>query len=152
MSWYIAIQNYYDPVSQHGIASYVTNFESQSLRLRSNFGVAFAQQESCWRSQQSAFASKSKSRGKGMAKLWQLFWAGKQTAVLCLCKLHHWKQRLADWTGSPSVKGKLVQAASFWTFLCKRSCSMPAASLRKLDSYLHNAFDGMNARMKRVVD
>ncbi len=54
--------------------------------------------------------------------------------MLCLCKLEHWKQRLADWPGSPSHKGKLVQAASFWTFLCKRSCSMPAASLRELDT------------------
>ena len=25
------------------------------------------------------------------------------------------------------MKGKLVQAASFWTFLCKRCCSMRAA-------------------------
>jgi len=39
---------------------------------------------------------------------------------------------IADRTGSPSHKGKLVQAASFWTFLCKRSCCMPAASLREL--------------------
>jgi len=31
------------------------------------------------------------------------------------------------------AEGKLVQAASFWTFLCKCSCSMPAASLRKLE-------------------
>ncbi len=27
-----------------------------------------------------------------------------------------------------------MQAASFWTFLCKRSCCMPAASLIKLDT------------------
>ena len=27
-----------------------------------------------------------------------------------------------------------MQAASFWTFLCKRSCSMPAASLTKVDT------------------
>jgi len=27
-----------------------------------------------------------------------------------------------------------VQAASFWTFLCKRSCSMPAASLTIVDT------------------
>ena len=33
MSWYIVIQNYYNPVSQHGIASYVPKFESQSFRL-----------------------------------------------------------------------------------------------------------------------
>ena len=27
-----------------------------------------------------------------------------------------------------------MQAASFWTFLCKRSCCMPVASLIKLDT------------------
>ena len=74
MGKYIAIQDHHNPLSQHGIASYVTKFESKSFRLRSNFGVAFAQRESCWRSQQSASASvKSKSRGKGEAKLWQFF-------------------------------------------------------------------------------
>jgi len=75
----IAIQDHDNPVTQHGLASYVTNFESQSFRLRSKLGVAFAQQEICWRSQQSASASvsKSKSRGKGRAKLWQFFGAGK---------------------------------------------------------------------------
>jgi len=51
MAWYIAHDI---SVTQHGLASYVTKFESQSFRLRSKFGVAFAQQESCWRSQQSA--------------------------------------------------------------------------------------------------
>ncbi len=63
---------------QHGIASYVTKFESQSFRHHSKSGLAFAQRESCWRSQrelvsrqqsarkllaQSASASKSNSRG-----------------------------------------------------------------------------------------
>ena len=73
MAWYIAIHDHDISVTQHGLASYVTKFESQTFRLRSKFGVAFAQQESCWRSQQSASASKSKSRGKGRAKLWQFF-------------------------------------------------------------------------------
>ncbi len=70
MAWYIAIQHHHNPLSQHDIASYVyvTKFESHSFRLHSKFGVAFAQQESCWRSQQSA--SKSKL-GQGAAKLWQ---------------------------------------------------------------------------------
>ena len=54
MAWYIAIHDHDISVTQHGLASYVTKFESQSFRLRSKFGVAFAQQESCWRSQQSA--------------------------------------------------------------------------------------------------
>ena len=40
------IQDHHNPLSQHGIASYVTKFESKSFRLRSNFGVAFAQRES----------------------------------------------------------------------------------------------------------
>jgi len=48
-----------------------------------------------------------------------------------LCCAH--ALRLADCKGSP-VKGKLVQAASFWTCLCICSCSMPAASLSKLDA------------------
>jgi len=51
MAWYIAIHDHDISVTQHGLASYVTKFESQSFRLRSKFGVAFAQQESCWRSQ-----------------------------------------------------------------------------------------------------
>ena len=63
-AWHNAIQNYYNPVSQHGIASYVIKFESQSFRLRSNFGVAFAQQESCWRSQQSAVSSQRLRRSQ----------------------------------------------------------------------------------------
>ena len=33
MAWYIAIQDHHNPLSQHGIASYVTKFESQSFRL-----------------------------------------------------------------------------------------------------------------------
>jgi len=72
MAWYIAIHDQDNPVTQHGLASYVTKFE---IRLRSKFGVIFAQQESCWRSQQSASASKS--RGKGKAKLWHFFGADK---------------------------------------------------------------------------
>ena len=64
MAWYIAIHDHDNPVSQHGLASYVTKFESQSFRLRSKVGVAFAQQESCWRSQQSA-SVKVKGQGEG---------------------------------------------------------------------------------------
>ena len=40
MAKYIAIQDHHNPLSQHGIASYVTKFERKSFRLRSNFGVA----------------------------------------------------------------------------------------------------------------
>ncbi len=70
----VAIQDHDNPLSQHGIASYVTKFESKSFRLHSNFGVAFAQRESCWRSQPSASASASvKVKGQGEAKLWQFF-------------------------------------------------------------------------------
>jgi len=72
-AWYIAIQYHDNPVSQHGTASYLTEFKSQSFRRRSKIGVALAQQESCWRSQQSVSASKS--RGKGRARLWQFFWS-----------------------------------------------------------------------------
>ncbi len=36
----IAIQDHHNPLSQHGIASYVTKFESKSFRLHSNSGVA----------------------------------------------------------------------------------------------------------------
>jgi len=53
MAWYIAHDI---SVTQHGLASYVTKFESQSFRLRSKFGVAFAQQ-SAVSSQQSAVSS-----------------------------------------------------------------------------------------------
>ena len=60
MAWYVDIQHNDNPVTQHGLASYVTKFESQSFRLRSKFGVAFAQQESCWRSQQQV-----KGQGEG---------------------------------------------------------------------------------------
>ncbi len=68
MAWYIAIHDHQTiSVTQHGLASYVTKFESQSLRLRSKFGVAFAQQESCWRSQQSASVSKGQGEGQTLA-------------------------------------------------------------------------------------
>jgi len=87
MAWYIAIHDHDNPVTQHGLASHVTKFESQSFRLRPKVGVAFAQQESC--NQQSASASKSKSRGKGRARLWHFPGAGKYTVVLCICKLLH---------------------------------------------------------------
>ena len=69
MSWYIAIQNYYNPVNQHDIASYVTKFESQSFRLRSNFGVAFAQQD-CASS--SLRLSQSQGQGQTLAILFEL--------------------------------------------------------------------------------
>ncbi len=36
MAWYIAIHDHDISVTQHGLASYVTKFESQSFRLRSN--------------------------------------------------------------------------------------------------------------------
>ena len=73
MAKYNAIQDHHNPSSQHGTASYVTKFESKSFKLRSNFLVAFAQRESCWRSQQSA----SKSRGKGKSNSGIFFGAGK---------------------------------------------------------------------------
>ena len=59
MAKYIAIQDHHNSLSQHGISSYVTKFESKSFRLRSNFGVALCSASA------SASASKSKSRGKG---------------------------------------------------------------------------------------
>ncbi len=31
MAWYIAIQDHDNPVTQHGLASYATKFESQSF-------------------------------------------------------------------------------------------------------------------------
>ncbi len=45
-TWYTAIHDHDNPVTQHGLASYETKFECQSFRLRSKIGVAFAQQES----------------------------------------------------------------------------------------------------------
>ncbi len=40
MAKYLAMQDHYNPLSQHGVACYVTKFESKSCRLRSNCGVA----------------------------------------------------------------------------------------------------------------
>jgi hypothetical protein len=58
-------------VTQHGLASHVTKFECHSFRLRSNIGVPFAQQKSCWRSQKlasaSAFASESESESESFS-------------------------------------------------------------------------------------
>ncbi len=67
MAWYIAIQHHDNSVSQHGIASHVTKFESHSFRLHSTFGVAFAQQESCWRS-----LRRSQGEGQTLANFLEL--------------------------------------------------------------------------------
>jgi len=69
-------------MTQPGLVGYMTKSESQSFRIRSKVGVAFAQQQSCWRRQQSA--SNSKSAGKQRAKLWQYFWAGKHCCVVLM--------------------------------------------------------------------
>ncbi len=82
MAWYIAIQEHHNPLSQHGIASYVTKFESHSFRLHSKLGVAFAQRESCWRSQQSA-SVKVKVKGQGEAKLWHFFFELVSRLLCC---------------------------------------------------------------------
>ena len=47
-------------LTQQGVACYVIKLNSKSFRVRSNFGVAFAQ-------------AASKSRGKGRANPWQIF-------------------------------------------------------------------------------
>jgi len=91
MAWYIAIHDHDNPVTQHGLASYVTKFESQSFRLRSKVGVAFAPAVS---SQQSAVSSqrlrRSQSQGaRGGPDSGIFSGAGKYTAVLCICKLLH---------------------------------------------------------------
>ena len=87
MAWYIDIQHNDNPVTQHGLASYVTKFESQSFRLPLKLGVAFAQQESCWRSQR---LRRSRSHGaRGGPTLCNFFGVGKSTAVLCICRLLH---------------------------------------------------------------
>ncbi len=83
MAWYIAIHDHDNPVTQHGLASYVTKFESQSFRLRSKVGVVFAQQESCWRS----LRRSQGARGGPDSGIFS--GAGKYTAVLCICKLLH---------------------------------------------------------------
>jgi len=46
----VSIPILHTKLTHHALACYVTKFESQSFRLRSKNGVAFAQQESCWRS------------------------------------------------------------------------------------------------------
>ena len=89
MAWYIAIHDHDISVTQHmlhGLASYVTKFESQSFRLRSKFGVAFAQQESCWRSQQSAVSVcvcvEVKVKGQGEGQTLAIF-LGLVSKLLC---------------------------------------------------------------------
>ncbi len=81
MAWYIAIHDHDISVTQHmlhGLASYVTKFESQSFRLRSKFGVAFAQQESCWREVSSQRLRQSQSQGaRGGPNSGNFFGAGK---------------------------------------------------------------------------
>jgi len=69
MAWCIDIQHNDNPVTQHGLASYVTKFESQSFRLGSKFGVAFAQQgrrsdpnQQQWQTQQALKEDFSPSR------------------------------------------------------------------------------------------
>ena len=54
-----------NPVTQHGLASYVTKFESQSFRLRSKVGVAFAPAVS---SQQSAVSSQRLRRSQSQSQ------------------------------------------------------------------------------------
>jgi len=71
MAKYIAIQDHHNPLSQHGIASYVTKFESKSFRLRSNFGVALCSARKLLA--QSAVSVCVKVKGQGEAKLWQFF-------------------------------------------------------------------------------
>ena len=44
----------------------------------------------------------------------------------------------ADCTGSASVSGKLVQAASFCSLLCYYSCLLPAASVNTLSVCCHH--------------
>jgi len=63
MAKYIAIQDHHNPLSQHGIASYVTKFEIKSFRLRSNSGVAFAQRESESASQRQRLSQSQGARG-----------------------------------------------------------------------------------------
>ena len=84
-AWHNAIQNYYNPVSQHGIASYVIKFESQSFRLRSNFGVAFAPQESCWRNQQSAVSVCVEVKGQGEGRILAKFSELVSRLLCCAC-------------------------------------------------------------------
>ncbi len=67
MAWCIAIQDYDNPVSQHGVASYVTKFESQSFRLHSKLGIAFGQQESCTSNQR---LRRSQGEGQTLAFFW----------------------------------------------------------------------------------
>ncbi len=54
------MQDHHNPLSQHGVACYVTKFESKSFRLRSNFRVALCSA----RKLLAQSAVRSKSRGK----------------------------------------------------------------------------------------
>ena len=84
MAWYIAIHDHDISVTQHGLASYVTKFESQSFRLRSKFGVAFAQQESCWRrSQRLRDFVEVKVKGQGEGQTLAFFWELVSKLLCC---------------------------------------------------------------------
>ena len=63
-----------NPVTQHGLASYVTKFESKSFRLRSNFGVALCSGRKLLA--QSAVSVKVKGQGDGQTLAF-FFGAGK---------------------------------------------------------------------------
>ena len=76
MAKYIAVQDHHNPLSQHGIASYVTKFESKSFRLCSNFGVALCS------ARKLLAQSKSKSRGKGKPNSGNFF---EQVSRLLCC-------------------------------------------------------------------
>jgi len=73
MAKYIAIQDHHNPLSQHGIASYVTKFESKSFRLRSNFGVALCSARKLLAQSAVSVCVCVKVKGQGEAKLWQFF-------------------------------------------------------------------------------
>ena len=53
---------------------------------------------------------------------------------MSLCKWLHREQRFVDWSGSTSVRGKLVQAASFCYFLCKQPL-LPACYFTEKSRY-----------------
>jgi len=95
-------------------------FESNSFRILLSAGYISFQVFDAAKDAVSSLPSNSKSqKAPNSAKF---FGSSKSTALRCICNRLHRKQKVTDRTGSPSVRGKLVQAAGFWCILCSDSC------------------------------
>jgi len=73
MVWYIAIQDHHNPLSQHGIASYMTKVESQSFRFQfKNWGSLCSARELL---AQSAVSDANEVKGHWEGQTLAFFWS-----------------------------------------------------------------------------